>query len=325
MLYDLDTYHDLARPFFGVKLLTPREDFLGDVSILTHGTLTGFQVKFSNQRQDRNPARITEFDTEYVLLEIYTRGSSYGIVEGQRTLVTPGIVHMMDWSRHYMGVTTDAEGIGLHIPHADIGYDPSRHPAYVALSTDSSLGCLLAISLELLIKELQSGASTEVPTLTSSTLGLIRSGLLGERDWHRDPAQDRSRRALVESYVRRNLDSSDLGSERICRDLGMSRATLYRVFGSGGIEQFIRGERLEQCLSDLLCSSGERGAVRRAAERWGFDDAANFRRSFRARFGFSPSDCLRGASPAKAPRRDVHPIHRSLRERRLSKDVNDAP
>ena len=320
MRLDIDSYHNLARPFFGVTLLTPRERFLTDVTFFSCGNLVATDVKFSNQKMDRNPRRITEFDTEYLLIETYRRGSTRGISDGQHmTLVNHDIIHIMDWSRSYVGLTNNAEGIGVHIPHSELGYDPSRHPPYLALSANAGRGRLLALSLELLVEELKGGESGEAERLASAVVSLVRTCLLGEQDWERNPAEDASRRLLIESYIRRNILADGLNADRICRDLGMSRATLYRAFGSGGIDHFVRGERLDRCFSELVGCPARHGAVRQVAERWGFYDAGHFRRSFKARFGFPPSDCLGEATAYSehcAANLIDHPIAEFWRNRR---------
>ncbi len=324
MRYDIDTYHDHARPFFGVKLLTPREEFLADVTFLLHANLIATDVKFSNQIMDRNPKRITEFDTEYVLLETYSRGHTRGLSDGQHmTLVNPGVVHLIDWSRSYIGVTNNAEGFGVQIPHSVLDYDPSKHPAYLALPMESNRGRLLSLSLQLFVEALRRGPSRDAEMLGTAVIGLVRTCLLRERDWDRDPAQDKSRRALIEEHIRRNLGPGPLDIDRVCRDLGMSRATLYRTLG-GGIERFVKSERLNKCFTELARGKREVGAVRRVAERWGFYDPGHFRRSFRASFGISPSDCLdgpRSQDGRHASNAVDHPVMQILRDRRTATET----
>ena len=319
MRFDIDTYHDMARPFYGVTLLTPRERFLTDVRFLTCGNLLATEVKFSDQKMNRNPRRITDFDTEYVVIETYRHGFTRGVSDGQHaTLVNRDIVHMVDWSRSYVGLINDAEGIGIQIPHSELGYDPSRHPPYVSLSTHSGHGRLLALSLELLVEELKSGVSGEAESLASAVIGLAQTCLLGARDWDRNPAEDNSRRLLIEHYIRRNIRAENLNADRICRDLGMSRATLYRAFGSGGIDHFVRGERLDRCFAELVGSAAKYGAVRQIAERWGFYDSGHFHRAFKAKFGLPPSDCLENTTirpEHHAANLIEYPILESLRDR----------
>jgi AraC-like DNA-binding protein len=283
----------VARPFFDVKLLTEQKDFLGEATFYKRDGLLATKVAFSDQRHERTPKRLRQVDSEIVLIETYISGSSRGILGDQATFSKNGSVQLMDWSRPYAGIVSGgARGIGLQIPHAKLGFDPSKHVQYRALPPNSPRGTLLSTSLRLLVDEMSKGATNEVDGLTASTLGIVRTCLLDENTWDVDPQGDIGRRKIVEGYIRQNLSPQPPNVRGICRDLGMSRATLYRCFGQGGVERFIRTQLLERCFDDLIGAPATRGSVRQVAERWGFYDAGNFRKSFRAHFGLSPSDCL---------------------------------
>ncbi|MEM9262338.1 MAG: AraC family transcriptional regulator [Pseudomonadota bacterium] len=300
MRFDIDTFHDVARPFFEVKLLTERESFHGEVDFFSRGDVLATSVAFSDQRHCRDPRRVTETDPDIVLVETYYSGSSHGLLADQSTCSECGSVHIMDWSRPYVGIVSNgARGVGLQLPHAILGFDPSRHTPYRSLPPKSAQGRLLSASLHLLIEELSSGETEETDDMIQTIVGLVRTCVIGDASWDTGPVQDAGRRALVERHIRRNLSVAPLTVSSICKELGMSRATLYRCFGQGGIERFVSELLLDRCLDDLLASSAESGAVRRVAERWGFFDPGNFRKRFRARFGFSPSDCL-GEAPLSA-------------------------
>lgn len=317
MRYDIDTYHELARPFFAVKLLTPPNDFRADVIFRNHGGLVGCKVALSNQRLSRNPRGISDFDTEFLLIEFYRRGYCRGVVGAGEapTFVDRNTIHIVDWSRDYRAVMGDMEGIGLQVPHGLVGYDPSRHPAYLSFPLRTARGRLLSLSVELLVEAMGKSPPDEVEALASATLGLLRTLVLGDTEWENDPSNVCARRGVIESYIRRRITRADLTPVSICRDIGMSRATLYRAFGEGGVERFIRSERLLHCFSDLLQAEKARGTVNRVARRWGFYDPSNFRRSFRAAFGVAPSDCIGDRQLRPRPRGVPHPVHDWMRER----------
>lgn len=314
MRYDIDTYHDLARPFFDVTLLTPTDAFLGDVAFFQHDLLVGTRVAFSDQKHRHDPSRLGDFDTEMLLLEYFRRGSSRALIDATMTRADDRTVRLMDWSRPHVSVVSGgADGFGLLIPYASVGYDPSAHPPSAMFSTGTARGRLIATSLNLLI-EAMARAAPETAPLAAATLGLVRTLMLGDLDWARNPREDSGRRAVVTGYIRRHLDCAELGVDRVCRDLGLSRATLYRAFGEGGVERFIRDERLERCLGDILAAVPRRGVIRQVAERWSFHDPANFGRAFRMRFGFSPSDILGETAPRTRAARLVHPVALWLRK-----------
>ena len=94
----------------------------------------------------------------------------------------------------------------------------------------------------------------------------------------------------------------DVGAEDLCRQFQVSRSRVYRLFEPhGGVDAYIKRERLEHCYADLLGADPEHARISDVAFSWGFQDASLFSRQFRARFGRSPSDVLRQelASPAR--------------------------
>jgi AraC-like DNA-binding protein len=95
-------------------------------------------------------------------------------------------------------------------------------------------------------------------------------------------------RARAEIEAR--LGSAMLTVAALCRALGMSRSTLYRLFeDEGGVHAYITRRRLER-VAVTLSDPGGHERIADIAERWGFCDAAYLGRLFRARFGMTPSD-----------------------------------
>ncbi len=95
-------------------------------------------------------------------------------------------------------------------------------------------------------------------------------------------------RAEVERRLEPLLPSGEVGIERIARDLGYSRQTLYRRLKAEGItyEQLLDGLRRRLALRLMR----EGGSVKDAAYRLGFSDPAAFSRAFKRWTGTSPSE-----------------------------------
>jgi AraC-like DNA-binding protein len=95
-------------------------------------------------------------------------------------------------------------------------------------------------------------------------------------------------RAEVEQRLEPLLASGEIGIERLARDLGYSRQTLYRRLKAEGItyEQLLDGLRRRLALSFMR----EGLSVKEAAYRLGFSDPAAFSRAFKRWTGASPSD-----------------------------------
>ena len=108
------------------------------------------------------------------------------------------------------------------------------------------------------------------------------------------PAAARSSRfrSQVEQRLEAALESGDVGIDRIARDLGYSRQTLYRRLKAEGTtyERLLDGLRRRLALRYVR----EQGlAVKEAAYRLGFSDPAAFSRAFKRWTGSSPGEMRR--------------------------------
>ena len=99
-------------------------------------------------------------------------------------------------------------------------------------------------------------------------------------------------RAEVERRLEAVIDSGEVGIERIARDLGYSRQTLYRRLKAEGTtyEKVLDGLRRRLALR-LVREQGL--AVKEVAYRLGFSDPAAFSRAFKRWTGTSPGEMRR--------------------------------
>jgi AraC-like DNA-binding protein len=101
------------------------------------------------------------------------------------------------------------------------------------------------------------------------------------------------------AFINRHLGSARLGPELIARQLGCSRAHLYRVFARHAetVADYIREARLRRARDLLMADALRDQRIGDIALRCGFADPVHFARLFRQRFGLTPSDARAGATP----------------------------
>ena len=101
--------------------------------------------------------------------------------------------------------------------------------------------------------------------------------------------------------IQRNLRSPHLGANMLCRELGMSRSSLYRLLESeGGVERYIQRHRLAESFAQLSDPSNTQSIVV-IADELGMLDPSSFSRAFRRQFGISPTDVREAARAGLAP------------------------
>ncbi len=130
------------------------------------------------------------------------------------------------------------------------------------------------------------GAPARSPFL--AFLGEVAKAIEATTAERRAPPRPSPFRNELERRLEPLLASGTIGIDRVARDLGYSRQTLYRRLKAEGItyEQLLDGLRRRIALRFM----GEGLSVKDAAYRLGFSDPAAFSRAFKRWTGKSPSD-----------------------------------
>jgi AraC family transcriptional activator of tynA and feaB len=133
---------------------------------------------------------------------------------------------------------------------------------------------------------------------------MVDLALLSTRRPDHDEARQPPLVARAALHVLRNSTDSTYGPERLARDMGMSRRSLYMRLASLGTTpgDLIRRTRLERARDDILQDRAR--SLLDIALANGFGDGASLSRAFRIAYGHPPSDLRReaeSASPISQP------------------------
>jgi AraC-like DNA-binding protein len=165
------------------------------------------------------------------------------------------------------------------------------------------LGGMLSEYIRLLERQLPGFADEDVRRLPQAVAAMVAACVAPSVD--RTAAahaqisatlKDKARRCII-----RNLRSPHLGSSILCRELGMSRSSLYRLLeAEGGVKQYIQHHRLAESFAQLSDPSNTQ-PITVIADELGMLDPSSFSRAFRRRFGISPTDVREAARAGLAP------------------------
>ena len=180
--YSLDEWRDLGRAFYDVRLKTDPRIFSAEADFAGAGQLILTKVRFTPLIFVRDPAKIKDFDRNYLLIERYDSGIGRGVVNETPTRVDERTLHLVDMSQRYATSTTEVVGNGVLIPHDVIGFDPSRDPHYVSVSRSRPRARLLETALDALDASLAEGNLRETSDLADAFAGLVQRLLLGRRE-----------------------------------------------------------------------------------------------------------------------------------------------
>lgn len=258
------------------------------MGLLVLGDFRGPALSF-----DRTPALVASSGLDHILLQLYVEGGFVGTAGDRDIAVTPGDICVFDLTDTLSTRSTAFRNLSFMMPRAALGArldDPSvLHGCVIAAA--SPLAAILGDYLHALARRAPLLDASEAMIAALATASLVATILAGEAQ-RTAPALASARPSLlrrISSYIDLHLSDPDLDVNAIVRDLGVSRASLYRLFApAGGVGRFIRQRRLSRAALELANPLGH-ARIGEVAHRSGFASEAGFSRAFRQAFGITPS------------------------------------
>ncbi|WP_181156787.1 helix-turn-helix domain-containing protein [Paraburkholderia sp. BL21I4N1] len=240
----------------------------------------------------RTPARIRADQRDCHSFSLQIDGTAALRSDGSTTVKRPGDLYLLDFARPFERVIAPGSEISLSVPRDWLPADTGKlHGA----SLTRGVGSLLSDYLLSLYNTLPQLTRHDVPHIVRATAELLKASLHPELDTL-SAAQTPIRDLLLQRirrYIDQHLLQPDLTPATICRDVGLSRAMLYRLFESaGGVMREIRHRRLQRVYQVLSSPQGPDERIRDIAWRHGFTDEKYFYRIFKAEFGHTPRETV---------------------------------
>jgi AraC-like DNA-binding protein len=242
---------------------------------------------------ERSPRLLRRDGLDHFVLRLLLRGQSRSRTGDAVHEAGPGDLFAFHLGEAWESRWSAAEWVSLCIPREAMPrLAEALDPLGSGVLREAGAG-LLAEYLALLGRRLEGATLGELPSLTRATEAMVLASLMreGVPEAGLEEAVARSQFARARRMIQRHLGEASLTPERLARQCGLARSSLYRCFEPhGGVARFIQAERLRQVrrlLADPACAAVP---VARLAERVGFFDASAFSRLFRRSQGCSPRD-----------------------------------
>jgi AraC-like DNA-binding protein len=219
--------------------------------------------------------------------------------EGLPLDVPPSVPFVASLGRNLISSRPADERLQLYLPRDGFRELAPLLDAALAQPLDTPLGRLLGDYLGLLERSLGEIEAADAPRLTSAVRAMVLA-CLGPSSDSLDAAGSQinlTRREKARQFIDRNLRDPRLDTAMLCREIGMSRTQLYRLFQEdGGVARYVRHRRLLRAYADLADPSGAASITLIAASLC-FEDASSFSRAFKQEFGLNPRE-VRAAAAA---------------------------
>jgi len=250
---------------------------------------------------DRTPQVIARSGIDHLLVQAYLGGGYRLEADGREIEVKTGDVCVIDFARtsrlqttpfSQLSVVLPRSVMELLIPDVDILHG-------LVLPRGSPLNTILVSHLRTLFAQCPGLSLEEGRAAARGTAALIAAFVGPSTDGHDAAAEALALASLrtLRRVVEANLDNPELGPNFLMRHVGISRATLYRLFEPlGGVRSYIQQRRLTRAFLTICDTAFHKERIGVIARRCGFTGDAVFSRAFRMPMACRRARCVRPRS-----------------------------
>lgn len=160
------------------------------------------------------------------------------------------------------------------------------------IHTEQGVGALCLSLLQSLSEQLPHLERSELPALEATLAELLVACLSHKHNAGQEDSTDVQLAHLrrVCRAIDSRLDDPDLNVEQIAKQEGLSARYVQKLFKNSGttFSEYLKSRRIQHCCIDLANPALAQFSIAQLCYRWGFNDAANFSRSFSQYTGLSP-------------------------------------
>jgi AraC-like DNA-binding protein len=262
---------------------------VGDALI---GSVTSTASHISHTRE--HVARTT---TPMFFLQMQQEGTSSHVQNGREAHLKPGDFTLLDNTRPYHSYCygrTVTLVVGLPSPAMRLQLGCPEDLVCVAMSGSTGVSALAAQFFVQLWQQCRSGLQAAAATdLTQVLLHLIGASYSTLPRLRVPPTDARlAARLRAVNFIEGHLADASLTPTRVAAGCGMTPRHLHRVFSdlNQTVASYIAGRRLAQCARLLVAPLHSGRTVGAIATDCGFNSVKNFGKTFRMRYGLTPTE-----------------------------------
>lgn len=275
------------------------------------GDLTLAWIHASPHAVTRSAQHVRRIPGEVYFLNLTMRGQATSAQGGRQTPTSPGELVIIDSDRPFeLAFGTEFEQLCLTIPKALIDHRLASPEIATALTlcTQSAAGAVVASALRALADQRKAVTAREALAVSESIAALVATAVSEATLIGSDSHRELLTQGIIDE-IERSLPDVDLTPAVVARRVSISVSYLTKLLHCRGTTfgHLLLERRLERAWALLDPACGDGRTVTAIAASCGFRDSAHFARTFRARFGCTPTqrrssgDHRPGVSPRPSP------------------------
>ncbi|MCY0966302.1 helix-turn-helix domain-containing protein [Parathalassolituus penaei] len=280
-----------------INLDCPDEPDTGIDAELDHfdlGDIRFNHIRASSHCVQRSNAHINDDGRESAFMCLILEGNGFACQGIRGSLFNVGDVLIYNTVHPYsLGFPDKTETMVIDLPHTIMKeyFDSWNQKDLIHLDRTLDVGGYSTANLFNIVQSWmqQDSASNEITChrLLEQLHGLIHQRSLGNNSRSLPRLLQKSK-----AFINQHLQREDLSADIISQQMHTSSRQLARAFAIEGnsITRYIWNQRLERCRNEILGSSGHKASISEIAFRWGFNHSAHFSRSYKMRFGETPTE-----------------------------------
>ena len=301
----LEAWQEWYHPVFDVIPRYPTgEKFAAEIHLWKLGGLAMSRTSAPPVNVARMKSHLRRDAVDHWVISYCVRGAHSATTAGASIEVPAKVPYLWSLGQEFTHERTHVDRIQFFLARdafRDIG--PVLDAA-LGSTLDTPLGHLLGDYMLALEQRLPVVTEADLPRLAKAVGAMVAAAVSPSAERVAVAARqiDLGRKERVRQVVRKHLRTPTFRPTILCRLVGMSRSSLYRLFeDTGGIARYIQSQRILLEAHAVLSDPEKTQTISEVAEDLCFADASSFSRTFKREFGHTPGEVRSAALAGLAP------------------------